>query len=591
MRITLVEPAYLMPSLVRALTEAGCLVAPPTDASLEVSSPWLPSAVEAAAFVSARANGWAALHGARIEIDPAPPRFAHPMTRSGSGGCRVGQTGPSVSIGVPVYNGERYLEQALASLVSQTFGDIEIIVCDNGSTDATARISQAFARRDERVSVHRSEMNRGAAWNYNRALALARGRYFKWAAHDDLCGPAYIERCVEVLDRAPMSVVVAYPRTVIVDESGKPVGTYEDGLDLRQARPHERVAVLIRNLVLSNAVFGLMRTDVLRGTRGHGSYISADYVLLVELALAGQFWEIPEPLFFRRAHEGTSRAANRTSAEVAEWFDPGSGDEKTTEFLRLFAEYLRAIERADLSRADRLAVYRSTVPLWLRRFHGSMRRELLEQAASSLRIRSRNRSAEREDAPDRVAVSQSPVRLAVPVGVHELVRRVIWQVAPDYAPKIGIHVDPTLTIDADIVGMETIVANLISNAVRYGDVPITVSVDAGDEFTLTVEDSGRGVADAFTPHLFEAFARSEESREEAAGAGLGLAVARMAAEAAGGSLVYERARTGGACFRLVYPGSVLRRHAPPNPAVDRHAPRPLATPHAGTGIYALQRAA
>ena len=129
---------------------------------------------------------------------------------------------PHVTIGMPVYNGERFLVETLESLLAQTYRDFEIVISDNGSTDGTRRICEAFARKDPRILYHREEENRGAAWNYNRVVALARGRYFKWAAHDDLCMPTYLERCVDALDSDP-AVVLAYPDDQDIDEDGNPI--------------------------------------------------------------------------------------------------------------------------------------------------------------------------------------------------------------------------------------------------------------------------------------------------------------------------------------------------------------------------------
>ena len=77
---------------------------------------------------------------------------------------------PKVSIGVPVYNGQRYLEHALSGLVDQTFTDFELIICDNASTDNTAKICEGFAARDSRIQYHRNPKNIGANPNFNRTL-------------------------------------------------------------------------------------------------------------------------------------------------------------------------------------------------------------------------------------------------------------------------------------------------------------------------------------------------------------------------------------------------------------------------------------
>src|SRR5438132_13873019 len=91
-----------------------------------------------------------------------------------------------VSIGMPVYNGERYLSGALDSLLSQTLADFDLIISDNASTDATESICRSYAAHDSRIRYFRNENNLGAAANFNRAFELCGGEFFRWAAHDDL---------------------------------------------------------------------------------------------------------------------------------------------------------------------------------------------------------------------------------------------------------------------------------------------------------------------------------------------------------------------------------------------------------------------
>ena len=131
---------------------------------------------------------------------------------------------PTVSIGLPVYNGGRFLEETIESILGQTFADLELVISDNASTDATAEICRRFAARDPRVRYSRNQENLGAARNYNITFELARGRYFKWQGHDDPIPPTYLERCVAVLDSDP-TVVLAYGRQCPIDEHGHPKRT------------------------------------------------------------------------------------------------------------------------------------------------------------------------------------------------------------------------------------------------------------------------------------------------------------------------------------------------------------------------------
>src|SRR5687768_11197719 len=135
---------------------------------------------------------------------------------------------PRLSIGLPVYNGERYLQGAIESLLSQTFDDFELIICDNASTDRTQSICTAFAARDPRVRYFRNDRNVGAAGNFNLAFRRSRGRYFKWAAHDDLHEPDYLARCVAALDADP-SAVLCQTATRVIDPVGSEVPTLPGG--------------------------------------------------------------------------------------------------------------------------------------------------------------------------------------------------------------------------------------------------------------------------------------------------------------------------------------------------------------------------
>ena len=134
---------------------------------------------------------------------------------------------PRLSIGVPVYNEERYLDGCIRSLLAQTFTDFEIIICDNASTDGTFEIAQEWAQKDARISAHRAERNLGAAPNFNWCFELARGELFKWAAADDLVKPDYLEKCIAALDAHPESHL-AYSGAYDIDAEGEIIGEIHD---------------------------------------------------------------------------------------------------------------------------------------------------------------------------------------------------------------------------------------------------------------------------------------------------------------------------------------------------------------------------
>jgi hypothetical protein len=212
--------------------------------------------------------------------------------------------------------------------------------------------------------ILRTETNRGAAWNYNRVFEGCATPYFKWAAADDVLAPTCVERCLDVLKAAPPSVVLAFPRTRVIDDNSEPIGELIDALSMRPEAPvHARFRQVVANVLWGNLVFALMRTDALRRTRLHGSYPSSDHVLLAELALIGSFVEVPELLFFRRQHAGMSRLANPSPVETTQWFDP-TAVPVTDEFSRVFHEHLVAIDQAELTPSERRRVRAMFFATW-----------------------------------------------------------------------------------------------------------------------------------------------------------------------------------------------------------------------------------
>ena len=258
---------------------------------------------------------------------------------------------PRVSMAVPVYNGERYLGEALDSLLAQTYHDFELIICDNASTDGTGEIARSYASMDERVRYVRNERNLGLAGNVKRAFQLSSGEYFRWHAADDVCAPQFLARCVAVLDRHP-AVVLAYPKTKLIDADGRVTAAYDDGLHLQAARPSVRFQQLLERVGYVNAQFGLLRAEVLRRTGLLGSYPAADVVFVAQLSLHGTFWEVPSFLFYRRFHPGAASRMDRAQLRVV--WDPTSRRRVHLPEWRYLLELGRAIAWAPIGLAEQL---------------------------------------------------------------------------------------------------------------------------------------------------------------------------------------------------------------------------------------------
>jgi len=268
---------------------------------------------------------------------------------------------PLITIGLPVFNGERFVDQAIESILAQTFSEFRLVVSDNASTDRTVEIVRDFAKRDHRIELMTNSVNRGGAWNFNRVFAESRSPYFRWAAADDMLAPTLLERSIDVLESTKEDVVLVYPQTLLVDESGEVLELVEENLAAPPgAAPHTRLLKVFRNMFYGNAVFSVLRSNALRRTRLHGGFPSADYVLLAELALAGEFREVPQPLFLRRLHEGTSWRANPTAESLSQWLDPQKTPVKRRQ-LTLFREHLRGIHSAQLPASEKALVYLSYI--------------------------------------------------------------------------------------------------------------------------------------------------------------------------------------------------------------------------------------
>jgi glycosyltransferase involved in cell wall biosynthesis len=283
-----------------------------------------------------------------------------------------------VTVGLPVYNGERYLGESIDAILSQTFQDLELIISDNASTDKTADICRDYAKRDKRVRYSRSPENLGAAWNFNRVFELAESEYFKWATADDFSAPEQIEKCVNVLDSEP-AVVLCYPRTTIIDEDGNVVRPYADNLDLRFSSPRERLRHFIERVGLCNAHYGMIRSSALRQTRLLRSYPGSDVVMLGELTLYGQFFEIPEYLFYRRFHPEASSSVS-SFEELQAFYSPKTKGNYRLHLWRDQFEYLSSVFRSPLTTRERVQVV-----CMLLRTGISSRRELAAELFDLLR--------------------------------------------------------------------------------------------------------------------------------------------------------------------------------------------------------------
>ncbi len=288
----------------------------------------------------------------------------------------VVDTIPRVSIGLPVYNGADYIEPTIESILSQTFGDFELVISDNASTDATQAICERFAAMDPRIVYVRQQTNLGAAANYNQVFVLARGDYFKWAAHDDLLAPDYLKACVKLLDDEPDCVLV-HPVTVIIDASGSEQQCYLDYLACDSADPVRRFSTWMLPLDgMCNPVFGLVRHQIMKQTCLHGNFMGADRVFLGEIALRGRVRSIPRALFLRRVHAAMSTRAHLDFGSLDWWYTGAAAGRIRFKYWRRFGEFARMLMRVKLTPLQRAKCF-GILALWASRRGNRLLRELM----------------------------------------------------------------------------------------------------------------------------------------------------------------------------------------------------------------------
>ena len=260
-----------------------------------------------------------------------------------------------VSIGMPVYNGARYLEESLQSVIKQSFSDFIVFISDNASTDDTAEICRQYESQDDRIVYSRNSVNLGAAGNYEKCFSPAKSEYFRWQNADDVIEPTLIEKCVNVLDEHS-DVVLAYGKTRFIDQDSMFVSTYEDNLALMQDKQSERFIACLQNIRLQHLMYGLIRRDALTKTARIGAYVSSDINLIAELTLFGKFFEIQDHLFSCRRHEECLSWDMSNTDKIREFWNPA----RKRLFLQTWRnqyEYYKAVLRSPLDISEKRVTY------------------------------------------------------------------------------------------------------------------------------------------------------------------------------------------------------------------------------------------
>ena len=274
---------------------------------------------------------------------------------------------PRLTIGVPVYNGEDYIAEAIRSHLEQDFTDFELIVSDNCSDDSTPEIVKEFVEADSRVTYSRNTDNLGGPANFNRLFRLGQGELFRWAAADDRVEPGYLSKVVALMDDDP-AAAIGHTEALLIDPSSEPMLKMDQGYlggdgfleairltpppgdeRFRSTSPHNRIDAVINNNHRNFYIFGIMRRELMLQTRLHGLFYGGDRTLLVEMAMRGTFRKVPEQLFASRSH---AKNSGRNGLNFEELKQHGAQDMRFAS--QVMKGYVDAIRKANVGRADEL---------------------------------------------------------------------------------------------------------------------------------------------------------------------------------------------------------------------------------------------
>jgi glycosyltransferase involved in cell wall biosynthesis len=194
---------------------------------------------------------------------------------------------PKISLGMPVFNGEKSIREALDSLLTQTFTDFELIISDNASTDGTEAICREYVDKDSRIRYVRQAENRGAGANFWFVLDEAQGEYFMWAACDDIRSRDFLKINYEFISQNPDYIASTSP-VRFANGDFHPVKMGDRSLD---GPKEDRVVEFFECWHANGRFYSLFRRKALLSvtTLRSANYLALDWAIVLELLCIGKF--------------------------------------------------------------------------------------------------------------------------------------------------------------------------------------------------------------------------------------------------------------------------------------------------------------
>ena len=246
---------------------------------------------------------------------------------------------PTVTIGIPVYNEERYLAETIESALNQSYKNIKVIISDNNSTDNSFKIALHYSTIDDRVHVFRQKQNIGAIENFKHSRTLCETPYFMWLGGHDILERDCIQVAIDYLEQDPLTIL-AYPTSQGFDEEGWSNEHFDSDIQSDSNEPVVRMMRILENLERCTAIHGVFRTSVVKEIPFDIDGI--DLLVLFTAASYGKLKQTKGQKYFRRIVRKESREEHQ--ARMAS-YKIGSRSNISDARLKVFFSHLKYLPK------------------------------------------------------------------------------------------------------------------------------------------------------------------------------------------------------------------------------------------------------